>query len=111
MTHSSTFRLPGSPAKGGDGMGAGYTPPPVVVSYFDPRTGAPSPTKCEPLHSAESRPAPFKLQGHRTAVAVDGRRYETTSEAAAAIGCSKASLNRALREGRKCKGRTVKRVQ
>ena len=88
----------------------GYTPPPVVVSYFDPRTGVPSPTKCEPLHSAVDRPGPFRLQGRRTAVAVDGKRYETSSEAAAAIGRSKASLNRALREGRKCKGRTVERL-
>lgn len=111
MTHSSTFRLPGSPAKVGAEMGAGYTPPPVVVSYFDPRTGAPSPTKCEPLHSAEKRPASFKLQGRGTAVEVDGKRYETACDAAAAIGCSKTTLNRALKESRQCKGRTVKRVQ
>lgn len=27
-----------------------YEVPPVVTSWIDPRTGEPSPTKCEPLH-------------------------------------------------------------
>lgn len=110
MTHSSTFRFPGSPAKVGEEMGGGYTPPPVVVSYFDPRTGAPSPTKCEPLHSPKDRKGQFRLHSRGTAVEVDGKRYETACDAAAAIGCSKTTLNRALKDGRQCKGRTVRRI-
>ena len=45
MTHSSDYRMAGTsavmePREGGRKL------PPIEISYFDPRTGEPSPTRC-----------------------------------------------------------------
>ena len=50
MTHSSDYRMAGTPAVMEQREG-GRKLPPLEISYFDPRTGKPSPTKCAPLHA------------------------------------------------------------
>lgn len=50
MTHSSDYRMSGTPAVMEPREG-GRKLPPIEISYFDPRTGRPSPTKCAPLHA------------------------------------------------------------
>ena len=50
MTHSSDYRMAGTSAVI-EPRESGRKLPPLQISYFDPRTGKPSPTKCEPLHA------------------------------------------------------------
>ena len=50
MTHSSDYRLP-MPREVLEPPVHGRPLPPLEVSYFDPRTGKPSPTTCAPLHA------------------------------------------------------------
>lgn len=50
MTHSSDYRMAGTSAVL-EPRENGRKLPPIEISYFDPRTGAPSPTKCAPLHA------------------------------------------------------------
>lgn len=50
MTHSSDYRMAGTSAVL-EPRESGRKLTPLEISYFDPRTGAPSPTKCEPLHA------------------------------------------------------------
>ena len=50
MTHSSDYRLP-TPGEVLEPPVQGRPLPPLQISYFDPRTGKPSPTKCAPLHA------------------------------------------------------------
>lgn len=82
---------------------------PVCVSYFDPRTGEPSPTKCEPLHtSADREEAKRKACGcvvvrankRGKAVRVDGMLYDSVAAAARSIGVNRSWMNKALRAGR-----------
>lgn len=50
MTHSSDYRMAGtSPLM--EPRESVRKLPPLEISYFDPRTGEPSPTKCTPLHA------------------------------------------------------------
>ena len=95
-----------------------YVAPPVIVSYFDPRTGKPSPVKCAPLHpggkprKASADIGMFKSQRRpRRAVEVDGKRFALAKDAAEFIGCAPSTLNRALAKGIKCKGREVRRAE
>ena len=53
MTHSSDYRMADTPAVM-EPRENGRKLPPIEISYFDPRTGKPSPTKCAPLHADES---------------------------------------------------------
>mgnify|MGYP004489672991 CR=1 FL=1 len=55
MTHKSEFRL-ARDYRGKAREGERYTPTPVVVSHFDPRTGEPSPVKCPPLRAKKAEP-------------------------------------------------------
>ena len=50
MTHSSDYRMAGTSAVL-EPRESGRKLPPLQISYFDPRTGKPSPTKCAPLHA------------------------------------------------------------
>ena len=50
MTHSSDYRMAGTSAVI-EPRENGRKLPPLEISYFDPRTGEPSPTKCAPLHA------------------------------------------------------------
>lgn len=50
MTHSSDYRMAGTSAVL-EPRENGRKLPPIETSYFDPRTGTPSPTKCAPLHA------------------------------------------------------------
>ncbi|WP_417352157.1 NUMOD1 domain-containing DNA-binding protein [Gordonibacter pamelaeae] len=81
---------------------------PVRVSYFDPRTGEPSPTKCEPLGNRDQEDAARAKQGCRASmergqkkrpVVVDGRVFESINAAARSIGTSHSHLGNILRAG------------
>lgn len=50
MTHSSDYRMAGTSAVM-EPRESGRKLPPLEISYFDPRTGEPSPTRCAPLHA------------------------------------------------------------
>lgn len=50
MTHSSDYRMAGTSAVMGPREN-GRKLPPLEISYFNPRTGEPSPTRCAPLHA------------------------------------------------------------
>lgn len=99
----------------------------VRVRYFDPRTGEPSPTKCEPLARARAKTRAEKEAEHDAAVSealrimermdernnverapkrpgrapravyVDGERFASAGDAAAAVGRCGSSIYAGLR--------------
>lgn len=88
---------------------SGATSGPVRVSYFDPRTGEPPPTKCEPLHTQADREEAKRaacgcvvVRANRRGkpVRVDGVRYDSVAAAARSIGVNRSWMNKALRAGR-----------
>ena len=130
-------RFCGRPLAVGRGLETGYTPPPVVVSYFDPRTGEPCDSKPEPLHGAGSgarrmgkkakydearkragassaaraaakRKRPDGAGSSPKPVMLDGVRYASMRAAAAAAGGTQRGLSHALNGGAKAyKGHEV----
>ncbi len=100
MTHFSEFRL--SPAHvGRRDASAPYTPPPVVVSYFDPKTGEPRDSKAGAETAAKGRGARRWGSYSKSSkpVLVDGEVFESQAAALLRTGGSRSTLVRILREG------------
>lgn len=114
MTHFSDYKVTSS-HRGRYDEKEPYSPPPVVTSYFDPKTGEPRASRVEQPPKPKKKQAKTLRQQWREAsdrnkkpVLVDGELQESVTEAARLIGATCSTLSRILRNGgREYRGHTV----